>query len=96
MAAGAGAPRALLEEAIRVMGASANEWGRRVREDSAADVDAAAAAIVESHVKLARLQGAVLGGALTGLELSPVLGPAGELTAGAAALGIAADVTTLA
>lgn len=77
-------------------GASANEWGRRVREDSSVDVDAAAAALVESHVKLARLQGAALGAALTGLELSPVLGPAGELTAGAAALGIAADVTTLA
>jgi uncharacterized protein (DUF697 family) len=96
VAAGAGAPRALLDEAIRAMGAGANEWGRRVREDSAVDVDAVAAAIVESHVKLARLQGAALGAALTGLELSPVLGPAGELTAGAAALGIAADVTTLA
>jgi hypothetical protein len=96
LAAGAGAPRALLEEAIRAMGAGANEWGRRVREDAAVDVDAEAAAIVASHVRLARLQGAALGAALTGLELSPVLGPAGELTAGAAALGIAADVTTLA
>lgn len=96
VAAGADAPRALLEEAIQAMGASANEWGRRVREDSAVDVEAAAAAIVESHVKLARLQGAALGAALTGLEVSPVLGPAGELTAGTAVLGIAADVTTLA
>jgi hypothetical protein len=95
MAAGAGAPRALLEEAIRAMGASANDWGRRVREDPTADVEAVVAAMVTSYVKLARLQGAVLGAAVTGLELSPVLGPAGELTAGAAALGIAADVTTL-
>lgn len=67
-----------------------------MREESAADIDAAATAVVESHIKLARLQGAALGAAMTGLELSPVLGPAGELPAGAAALGIVADVTTLA
>jgi hypothetical protein len=95
VAAGANAPRALLEEAIRAMGDSANAWASRVREQSAADINAAAAAVVESHVKLARLQGAALGAALTGLELSPMLGPAGELPGGAAALGIVADVTTL-
>jgi hypothetical protein len=94
LAAGANAPRALLEQAIKTMGDGANTWASRVRAPGA-DIDAAARALLESHVKLARLQGAALGAALTGLEVSPLFGPAGELPAGAAALGIVADVTSL-
>jgi len=94
--AGADAPRALLEEAVRAMGGSANTVAGRGRAWSTDDVEAVAASMIRSHARLARLQGATLGAALTGLELSPMFGPAGELPASAAVLGIVTDITSIA
>jgi len=95
MAAGADAPKVIIEAAIDANGAWAAQYKRTRSGTSESQADLVAR-VIKSHVRLARSEGAALAAALTAAEVGSVVGTAGTLTAPAAVTGIVTDLTGLA
>lgn len=80
----------------RLVPGAARRVAERGPTADVAEVERRATAIVNDHVRLARLEGGAAGAALSWAEVTSVVGSAGTLTLPVAALGMASDLVALA
>jgi hypothetical protein len=97
LAAGADAPKVVLDSAVRINGTWAKNYARKIGADpSDQGREQLVNRVIRAHVILARSEGAAAALAITGLEVTSFVGSAGTLTPGAAITGLAGDLVGLA
>ena len=96
--AGSHAPTELVGVAVKKLALSINEYVAQVKDGTESDteMEELVRRVIKAHVLLARTQGAATAIALTGAEVTTVLGSAGTLTPSAAVTGLVVDLVGLA
>lgn len=96
--AGVDAPALVVRAAIEQMGRATVRRAENIKRQAGldADVEHLVEKVINAHVQLARTEGAAAAIALTAVEVTTVVGTAGQLTPPAAIAGLAGDLIGLA